>query len=137
MKNIFKKIIIQAIIIYLFMLIINSLLSYIDTQSNYDMEELMILFALFLGLIYHIFGIGAYFIQKNYSKFNYLCKIAQPSFLVSCFSWYFYLYVSKIFSITKDDSQYFQSLMIAFSLFFLTVKIGKEVVTLLKAFNEN
>lgn len=43
---------------------------------------------------------------------------------------------NKLISETKADAQYYQTLMIGFSIYFLTVKIGKEVGSLFNLYNK-
>ena len=43
---------------------------------------------------------------------------------------------NKLISETKADAQYYQTLMIGFSICFLTVKIGKEVGSFFNLYNK-
>ncbi|QIG37272.1 hypothetical protein IBB3154_1809 [Ligilactobacillus salivarius] len=43
---------------------------------------------------------------------------------------------NKLIPETKADAQYYQTLMIGFSIYFLTVKIGKEVGSLFNLYNK-
>ena len=43
---------------------------------------------------------------------------------------------NKLIPETKADTQYYQTLMIGFSIYFLTVKIGKEVGSLFNLYNK-
>lgn len=43
---------------------------------------------------------------------------------------------NKLIPETKADAQYYQTLMIVFSIYFLTVKIGKEVGSLFNLYNK-
>jgi hypothetical protein len=46
------------------------------------------------------------------------------------------MFFNKLISETKADAQYYQTLMINFSIYFLTVKIGKEVGSLFNLYNK-
>ena len=46
------------------------------------------------------------------------------------------MFFNKLISETKADAQYYQILMIVFSIYFLTVKIGKEVGSLFNLYNK-
>lgn len=46
------------------------------------------------------------------------------------------MFFNKLISETKADAQYYQTLMIVFSIYFLTVKIGKEVGSLFNLYNK-
>ena len=41
-----------------------------------------------------------------------------------------YVFVGKVLSQSKEDSNYFQAVMIAFSVFFLLINIGREIKTI-------
>ena len=51
-------------------------------------------------------------------------------FVLNGFLWYFYVFVGKVLSNNKEDSNYFQAVMIAFSVFFLLINIGREIKTI-------
>jgi len=46
------------------------------------------------------------------------------------------MFFNKLISETKADAQYYQTLMIGFLIYFLTVKIGKEVGSLFNLYNK-
>ena len=44
-------------------------------------------------------------------------------FVLNGFLWYFYVFVGKVLAKSKEDSNYSQAVMIAFSVFFLLINI--------------
>lgn len=51
-------------------------------------------------------------------------------FVLNGFVWYFYVFVGKVLSQSREYSNYFQAVMIAFSVFFLLINIGREIKTI-------
>ena len=74
--------------------------------------------------------------KKVPSVISYILVIFPSTFLLNCFIWYLYMFFNKLISETKADAQYYQTLMIGFSIYFLTVKIGKEVGSLFNLYNK-
>lgn len=112
----------------------------LDNLFYLDFHHLMFLAGLTLGLVYSLLSLAAYLLRtrvKLGAKTHYFLSILPSSFVLNCFLWYFFLFFNRVFSETKDDSQYYQTLIIAFSIYFLTVKIGKEIVTLWKIYQKD
>lgn len=115
-------------------------LNLLDSLFYLDFNHLMFLAGLTLGLCYYALSLGAYFLRKKAELgpgITYFLTILPNSFVLNCFLWYFILFFNRVFSESKDDSQYFQTLIIAFSIYFLTVKISKEVVNLWKFYQKD
>lgn len=51
-------------------------------------------------------------------------------FVLNGFLWYFYVFVGKVLAQSRENSNYFQAVMIAFSVFFLLINIGREIKTI-------
>lgn len=100
----------------------------------------MFLLGLLLGVIWSGLSLLKFFVSPHLAegtRGRYMVRIAPSTFLLNCFMWYFYMFFHRIFSETKADEQYFQTLMIAFSIYFLTVKIGKEIGSLYTAWKKD
>lgn len=104
------------------------LIDFLDYWLYLDYAQLMFLSGIALGLVYYVLSIVKHYtadkIRNGYLKF--VVSSLPSLYLLNCFVWYFYLFFNKQFSETKDDASYYQTVMIAFSIYFLTVKISKE-----------
>ena len=132
-----KKLAIHIVIFLIFFLLamftFMPIITYIDDLIEWDFTHTMFAFGILLGLIYIALEILAY-LFKNNETLAYYFKITPSIFVLSGFLWYFYTFTNKIISETKEDVQYFQAVVLAFSIFFLLVKITREVKTIRKNF---
>lgn len=115
------------------------LITLLDRFLLLDFSHLMFIFGLVLGLIYYVLCFLRYRIATKpvTTPRRYLIHIAPSTFVLNCFLWYFGLFFNKLFSESKDDAQYYQMVMIAFLIYFLTVKIGKEVASLIAYYHSD
>lgn len=115
------------------------IIDFFDELLYLDFSHLMFIFGIFLGICYYVLCILKYFLaekKKVPSVISYILAIFPSTFLLNCFIWYLYMFFNKLISETKADAQYYQTLMIGFSIYFLTVKIGKEVGSLFNIYNK-
>ena len=115
------------------------IIDFFDEWLYLNFSHLMFIFGIFLGICYYILCLLKYFLAKKDKiapLLSYLLEILPATFLLNCFIWYFYMFFNKLISETKADANYYQTLMIAFSIYFLTVKIGKEVGNLFNSYNK-
>lgn len=133
----YEKIMIQVLVLILFFGL--AVLSLLPTLVSYfllvkfDFTTLMFYSGVFMGLIYNLLEFIGFLYQgksRPNGKLNYTISILPSSFLLAAFSWYFVIMANKILAESKEDSEFFQAVMIAFTVFFLTVKIGKEIKNL-------
>lgn len=103
-------------------------IDFFDEWLYLDFSHLMFLFGITLGLFYYVLCLLKYFFANKCKSgvVNFIIASLPSIYLLNCFVWYFYLFFNKLFSETKNDAAYYQTVMIAFSIYFLTVKIGKE-----------
>lgn len=105
----------------------------IDELIAWDFTHTMFAFGFLLGCIYVILETSAGLFGSE-SGFSYYLKILPSLFVLNGFIWYCYMLVSKVLSESKDDVTYFQAVILAFSVFFLMVKITREVKSIIKNF---
>lgn len=112
-----------------FFFLFSSLVDYLDRYSPLDFSHSMFLLGAIVGIFYNFLEIVAFLTTKfTFSeKVSYILRNLPSYFLLNGFLWYLYTFLNKLLSYSKDDNTYFQTLMIAFSIFFLFVKIGKEI----------
>ena len=104
---------------------------YLDEYGELDFTHNMFIFGVILGGIYLLLEIVAalYRAQFAHKAQNWLAVLPNI-FVLNGFLWYFYVFVGKVLSNNKEDSNYFQAVMIAFSVFFLLINIGREIKTI-------
>lgn len=109
------------------------LIASIDELIAWGFTHTMFAFGLLLGCIYLVLEISAGLCPSE-SGFSYYLKILPSLFVLNGFIWYCYILVSKVLSESKDDVTYFQAVILAFSVFFLMVKITREIKNIIKNF---
>ena len=113
------------------------LVDFFDNQLDWDFTHSMFFLGILLGLVYNTLEFLAYLTTKikNLSdSWNYALRILPSYFVLNGFIWYFYNFVNKILSESKEDASYFQAVILAFSTFFLLVKIGREIKAIHRQF---
>lgn len=100
---------------------------YLDEYGELDFTHSMFIFGTILGVVYLLLEIAAALWRKPAA--NWLAALPNI-FVLNGFLWYFYVFVGKVLSQSKEDSNYFQAVMIAFSVFFLLINIGREIKTI-------
>ena len=113
------------------------LVDFFDNQLDWDFTHSMFFLGILLGLVYNTLEFLVYLTTKikNLSNScNYALRILPSYFVLNGFIWYFYNFVNKILSESKEDASYFQAVILAFSTFFLLVKIGREIKAIHRQF---
>ena len=122
-----------------------AILSLLPTLVSYfllvklDFTNLMFYSGVVLGLFYNLleFGLFCYHRKpRTKTRIHYLWSILPSSFLLAAFSWYFIIMGNKMLAENKEDAEFFQAVTIAFTVFFLIVKIGKEFKNLYQAYQK-
>lgn len=135
--NHFQRILIQTLVLIVFFGL--SILSFLPSLFGYALLEkiefsnLMFYTGVGMGSFYDLLVFAdSFYHRKARPKtwVNYLWSILPSSFLLSSFSWYFVLMANKMLSEDKVDAEFFQASMMAFTVFFLLVKIAKEIQNL-------
>ena len=140
MKEITKvqKIVIQVAVMVIFLSL--CILSFFPTIFGFallkkvEFANMMFYAGVGMGSIYDFFFFGDSIYRRKprpNGRINYLWSILPSSYLLSCFTWYFLLLSSKMLAEDKADAEFFQGSMMAFTIFFLLVKIAKEIKILI------
>ena len=138
----YEKILIQVGILLVFSLL--AFMSLVPTLVTYvlvvklDFSNFMFYSGFILGLFYNFLEFGDFLYRRKprpKSKVNYFWSILPSSFLLTAFSWYFIIMGNKMLAENKEEAEFFQAVMIAFTVFFLIVKVGKEIKNLYKAYH--
>lgn len=102
-------------------------IEYIDNLFKLEFSETMFLFGFFLGLLYWLFLYLRFISTKSKNTlFRYITAIMPSTFMINVFIWYFYTFFNKLFSEYKEDINYYQTVIISFSICFIMTKISKE-----------
>ena len=136
-----KRLFIQFLVLAFFFLM--AVLSFLPTLFSYllliklEFSTLMFYSGLIMGLFYNVLEFGNFLYQrkkKQTRSWAYFWQILPASFLLTGFSWYFIIMANKMLAENKEDAEFFQAVMIAFTVFFLIVKVGKEIKNLYAAY---
>lgn len=113
--------------------------SYFDINFKLDFTQAMLSLGLLLGVIYYLVEGMAYAASKlkKWPTLRYTLTVLPYHFVLTGYLWNFGLFVTKVLSENKQDTEYYQALILSFSTFFLLVRIGREVKTLRKVYDDN
>ena len=101
--------------------------------SKAQYMEFMFDSGFYLGLTYNFFEFGNFlYHRKERAKtgMNYFWSILPSSYLLVAFTWYLMVLALKFMPDSKMTGEFFTQTVTAFTVFFLMVKIGKEVKNL-------
>ena len=139
-----SKLMIQiGILVFFFLLgfiaLIPALFSFVNLKKA-DYMAMMFDSGFYLGLAYNLFEFGNFLYHKKErakTKMNYFWSILPPSYLLVSFTWYLMVLSMKFVPDSKMTGEFFTQTVTAFTVFFLMVKIGKEVKNLYIAYHKD
>lgn len=111
-------------------------IEWLDQYWDIDLNHSMFYWGVIFGLVYNLLELIAWWAEKQaVSDLLQYAFVRPPNyFVLSAFFWYFYTMFNKVVSSNKEDIAYFQAILLAFSVFFLLVRIGREIKTIRKAY---
>ena len=98
-----------------------------------DYSAMMFDSGFYLGMTYNMFEFGNFLYHKKErakTRMNYFWSILPSSYLLVAFTWYLMVLSMKLLPDSKMTGEFFAQTVTAFTVFFLMVKIGKEVKNL-------